>query len=129
MSNGSVLVLIGLLIAGGIYYYPQLQNNNTTQCVTNSDCESVLNACFGQCNNGQCKKLDYTPTKPCQNAVWGGYPTCSFDTSQCQNNNQSSTQEIPQCTVSDTLWKCGTKTTCSNNFYKINCCEYQAPVG
>lgn len=48
-------------------------------CHTNDDCESTEICKLNVCTDG-CEDI---PERPCQNAIWGDYPGCSWDTSEC----------------------------------------------
>ena len=60
----------------------------TVECSANSDCPQ--NTCFGMsCDNGFCEQNTGMPSTPCDEAVWQDYPTCSWETSDCENEPPS----------------------------------------
>ena len=52
-------------------------------CTTDEDCKEQFQICFATCYNNLCVFPVCLPPPPCEGAIWLGYPTCEFDTTQC----------------------------------------------
>jgi len=62
-------------------------------CLTDDDCPQ--NTCFGfSCINKECVSKVGMTQPPCEDAIWKDYPSCNWDTSDCDDKEKNWVEKI-----------------------------------
>lgn len=107
-------------ITGSVLFYQETSN----PC-GNSICDSgeTSTSCPGDCHAQNCTNI---PVKPCTNAIWQDYPTCSWDDSSCICTPSCTGKTCGDDGCGGSCGTCTSTQTCTNNNCVISACPADA---